>query len=281
MKVIHITAKVLLKIASIALIALVAISVIPIVAGGIGLDMKEDPKATLNGDTVEITGTFVVENNLMWDITDFTYGLTIKNDIFTAVEVVKNDITISKGAKTELKFEVDMSFADLMLMMIGGGVEPGGTIGSLKIPLSLNIGGSYIQGLIGFNVTLAFSVELDTPAGTVDYDQATGQLSGEITFDTGGILGGMTDVDLDVPITVPGSDPAVSGNVKISVDSAGNAKVTFDLGLDTPGHATAEELLDAMRGSAVEIGGVPLTPEQSEQFVDMIEHILDMIEGGP
>ena len=276
MKVIHITAKVLLKIATIALIAILAISVMPIVAGGIGLDIKKEPTATKVGtDTIRIEGSFAVDNNLMWDITDFSYGVKIKNDFFTAAEFSSGDRVIAKGAETELDFMIEISMTDLMLMMIGGAVEPGGTIGSLKIPLSLNVRGSYIQGLIGFDVSLDFSAEMeDVVGGSVTYDAGTDTLSGTVSFDAGDILGGMAGETFTAAITAPGSSPAVTGQATIEVRSDGTVVVTFDI-------FPAGDLSDALGDSIIQIGGMPLSAEQNEQFVDMIDHILEMIGGGP
>ena len=277
MKVIHITAKVLLKVVSIALIAILAISVLPIVAGGIGVDVKDDPKATLVGDKIEITGTFVVDNNLMWDITDFSYGVTINNDIFTAASAVQEDVLISKGTKTELPFHLEIPLADVLIMMIGGAVGPGGSIGDLTIPMTLNVGGSYIQRLVGFDVSISLSSVLETPIpGTITYNETTGELSGEVHFEAGGILEGLTDIDLNVPITAPGSSPPVSGHVRVVIDASGNAVLTFGLA-----PATDEDLLVALEGSTIEIDNIPLSDEQSEQFVKLMEHIIDMIEAVP
>ena len=274
MKVIHITAKVLLKIASIALIAILAISVIPIVSGGIGLDVKKDPTATKVGtDTIRIEGSFAVDNNLMWDITDFSYSVKIRNELFTAAEFSSGDRVIAKGTETELDFLIEISMTDMILMMIGGAVEPGGTIGSLKIPLSLNVRGSYIQGLIGFDVSLDLSAEMeDVTGGSVTYDDVTDTLSGTVSFDGGDILSGMAGTTFTAAITAPGT--TVNGNATITIDASGTVTVTFDL-------FPAGDLSDALGDSIIQIEGMPLSAEQNAQFVDMIEFILETIGGSP
>jgi len=279
MKAIHITAKILLKVASIALVAILAISVIPIVAGGINLDVKKDPTATpVNTDTIRIEGSFVVENNLMWDITDFHYSVRVKNDVFTASEAVYDNILIAKGGETELPFTMDVSMTEIMLMAIGGGVNPDGTIGDLRIPLSLNVGGSYIQGLVGFDVALDISVEMEGVTGTISYS-AAGNLSGSATFDAGDIIGGMTGT-FGAPITAyKGGSEVAEGNVKVVIASGGSAELTFDLGPTAASGLT--DLLEALEGSTIKIGDITLTAEQAEQLIEMIEYIISTIGGSP
>jgi hypothetical protein len=281
MKAIHITAKILLKIASIALIAVLVVSVIPIVSGGISLDVKKAPTAApVDEDTIRIDGSFAVGNDLMWDITDFSYSVKIKNDLFSAGEYSRNNVLIAKGGETEIGFEIDISMTELMLMAISGGLEPGGTIGSMKIPLSLSIGGNYIQGLVGFDVFLDLSVEMEGVSGSISYDSVTGKLEGSADFDVGDILSGVTGT-FGAPITATNSSGSkiVEGNVEVIILSDGSAELNFDLAPTSASGLT--DLLEALKDTTIKIGDdITLTPEQAEEFIAMIEYILNTIEGG-
>jgi hypothetical protein len=96
--------------------AIVILSILPLLTGGIGLDLDEgnDGEMTLEDSTIRIQMPITVRNDGFFDINDLTVSFTFMNedgDVLTTSEGEKMDIPA--GRETEVSIDLALDLLDL------------------------------------------------------------------------------------------------------------------------------------------------------------------------
>lgn len=267
MKVIHITSNILLFAVGTGVVLLILASVVPIAAGGLAVDFIKDPEAVLEGENVRIEGEMEITSSLIWDITDFTYFVSIGNDNVTVAQSDPVMTDIPKGETTIVSFHMVVPVTSLALLMVKTGLSDDG-IGDMNIPLSFGMSGAYIQGLVKFDLNVDMTVEMTGVSGSVLYIDAEKKLDIDVKY--------RPETDLSIPeasgtIKVGSNDAA--GSFEISRDATGEYKFVFILKTNPP-----TELMDALRGNDVTIQideqYHTISGDDAEIMISLIEDIL-------
>lgn len=279
MKVIHITSKILLKLVEIGVIVVLIMSLIPILSGGIAVDVDETPSAIPdpdNGANVIISGEFTVTSTLLWDVNDFTYSVSVGDKDRSVAESEPFKETIAKNDKTKLTFHLEVPLMSLALYMVDSGLTEDGDIGDMNVPIIFHVSGAYVQDMVRFSMDLDISIPLEVD-GTYHptYDTDTNTLDIEVTFIQEMGLG-IPPMSGTISLTgmITGND---NGAGSFSIEKVGDEyTIKFSLGTGD----INKELLDAVRASniTIEVDGEEYTLGALEKAV--VEELLsDIISG--
>lgn len=272
MKAIHNVSKILLKVAEVSLSAVIVLSLIPVMSGGLTLSEPVtaagvDPD---NGSNVLITGSTVVRSSLMWDMDDFSYEVAVGRGDNVVARSDPVTTAVKKNSSTDLDFRISVPFVSLALLTLDSGVSKG-IVKDMTVPLTVSVGGSYIQSLVRFDLDLDLSVAMNVPvAGSISYTDDKLDIS--VNFNPGGTLPGM-----DKTVVLKSSGGQAQCKVELVDDGAGG--YTLNVEIDGAG----VDLLDILNGEdlVVEDGGTEIPGDQAEELARLLQSMIDKQEGTP
>lgn len=96
--------------------AIVVLSIVPLLSGGIGLDLESENEAgmTLEGGVIHVEMPFTVRNDGFFDINDLTVSFTFMNEDGDVLAVSEGEpMDIPAGKETEVAIELALDLYDL------------------------------------------------------------------------------------------------------------------------------------------------------------------------
>ena len=258
----------------VSLAALVILATVPIVMGGVDVDVTEDPEITYEDHELKFTMEFVIDTNLYFDITGFYYGVYLKSGGQT-LTVKEEDIGTLKH--TTVRIEEGIPLVVLAMMMVYGAAGDGDTV------ITVEIGGSTLMGMISVSVKVD-TVVAEAGSSTVTMNADGSELNAEFTVppSLSGILDDIFDeIAGELPATIKIGDTEVT--VDIVKEADGSYTVTVDA-ISSPGSTLIEDLeaalaaLDADGNITIEINGIEY--KLAKEDVDFIISILGLLMGG-
>ncbi|MDD4454447.1 MAG: hypothetical protein PHI67_03910 [Candidatus Methanomethylophilaceae archaeon] len=302
-KLLHTTASLAVTLISLSLIGVIAMSVAPLAMGGMALEENTPFGIIMDEEsaTIVIDGSYDIVSTLPYDITDINASISIDDGKEIHFEVFsEGPLVVAKNGRSTLEVhsEIFVPSAMMMILAANAGSEEDG----LYLPLTVEVGGSYLERIISVKASLnvkAVISDVSIPPITIDLEDGSGNAvpleeAAKITASVNDIPEGeyLSDLPESATITVPIDGYEVNVIMtKTGPDADGNYALTIDI--ETTDGTALMEALDKLKEIAGGMGEddtfdieidtgtgtetVQLDPENVMLFADSIGKMLEAL----
>jgi len=158
---------------------LVALSILPLLMGGIGIDLEDEEEGdwALDGSTIRLEAPLMVSNDGFFDITDLLVGFTFKDRDGNVLAVSEMDpVDIPAGRETAVPIEIALDLYDLDRQMRSDLIFNG-----TDVAFDLSVRVRYTWDLVGMSVDGGSEMGWDALLGDLQVRSDMAYLGGNHT----------------------------------------------------------------------------------------------------
>ena len=278
----HTGMKILIIGIQLAIVGLLVFSFYPVIDGGLDVDIEDDLVADIDpaGDFT-VSGSVSVTSKMPWDI-DLSYRVILgdENNIIGDSGLIERKIASNSTVTLDLTMKANV--LNVVLMMMDNSLDENGEFGDIRIPLQIQIRGSYILNI----VSLDLNMQLESNAGTlsgmggITPDGKIIMING-LKFTTPPFLG---DIGANMDFELCDKDGNPLAEFDLDIVDNGDGTTTVNLNIKSE---TTESIIDTLKNAVDEngeltltIGGVETTLNASEtqMLIDLLTDMTDKLK---